>query len=100
MVIGSHWYLSETGFNYVEPVQPPNAHSPGIAGGTSAHICTWEMDNDLKRRDWVVVRGFKRAICKTLQDALNQSHYKQVKVLAFGWNRRLFRDYIAHLEAR
>ena len=58
------------------------------------------MDNDLERRDWDVVRGFKQGICKNLKDTLDQLYYEQVKEQTFRYNRYLFRDYITHLEAR
>ena len=51
IVVGNNWYLAETTLNYVEPIQPPNVHLNVIEDATSAQICTWDMDNDLDRRD-------------------------------------------------
>ena len=57
------------------------------------------MGNDLERRDWSVVKGFKQAISKNVRDALDLQYYEQIKQPALGYKRRLFRDYIVQLEA-
>ena len=35
-IIGLLWCLTEAGFNYVKPVQPPSTHTLALAAGTAA----------------------------------------------------------------
>ena len=99
MIIGGDRYLADTNLNYVEPVQPHNVHPTVIVGAIPAQICTWNMNNDLERRDWLVGKSFKRAVDKNVRDTLDLQYYEQIKQLTSVFKKCLFRDYIVHLKS-
>ena len=55
---------------YVVPTQPLSIPSLP-ANPTAAQIRALTDENNLLKRDWAVVRGFRRGVSKNIRDALN-----------------------------
>ena len=89
-IIGATRYAAEnpTLLPYVVPTQPLS--SPLLpANPTAAHIRTLTDENNLLKRDWDMVRGFRRGVTKNIRNALDleflellqHARYNYLKVL-------------------
>ena len=82
---------------YAEPAQPAN--SPNIAAGISQHVARERRDdNDLLKRDWAVVCGFRRGIGELIRRSLDSEYFEDLEHVSYGYDDVLPRDYIEHLE--
>ena len=89
-ILGTTRYAAEnpTFPLYVMPTQ--SLRSPSLtANPTAAHICTLTDKKNLLKRDWAMVRGFRRGVSKNIHDALDlefcellqQTRYNYMKFL-------------------
>ena len=76
MVIGTARYQTNTTLAYIPPTQPPNRHASINDWSTSAQRDKFNAKNNLLKRDWVVVIGFKKAVGENIQDALDSAFYQ------------------------
>lgn len=82
---------------YVPPVQPP--HSPVLpVGATAAQIRAATDDNNLLKRDWAIVVGFRRGVGENFRDALDKEFYSPLEHQTYFYVNVLPRQYIEHLE--
>ena len=82
---------------YVAPVQPAN--SPVLpAGPTAAQIRQLTDDNNLLKRDWAMLQGFRRGVSANIRDALDLEFYSALEHADYGYIDVLPREYIVHLE--
>ena len=82
---------------YVAPAQlanapnfPNNASVAGIKAATDA--------NNLKKRDWAVICGFRRGVGENIHDALDLDFYSALENENYGYLNVLPRQYFVHLE--
>ena len=83
---------------YVEPTRPdsmpnyPNANP----SGTQERIA--RNANDILKRDWAVVCGFKRGVGENIRDALDPEYYEELEHPVYGYDDVKPFDYFEHLE--
>ena len=61
LVIGTARYQTNTTLVYITPTQPPNRHANINDRPTSAQRDEYNAEDNLLKRDWAVVTGFKKA---------------------------------------
>ena len=97
LAIGDERYTADTELEPEEIEKPPPSH-PDAAASTAAQAKVLEKINDLDKRSWAIVRGFKRAAGENIRDALPEKCFKRLKEKLYVYKRRAPRDYIEHLE--
>ena len=66
------------------PTQPLS--SPLLpANPIAAQIRTLTDENNLLKRDWDVVRGFRRGVSKNIQDALNLEFFESLQHARYNY---------------
>ena len=82
---------------FFEPTIPPN--SPTLpARPTPEQIRDAKAANDLLKRDWAVVAGFRRGVGELIREALDSEYYDDLEHGRFGYDQVTPRQYIEHLE--
>ena len=66
MIIEVVRYLNDTTLQYVPPTQPPNRHVSINNRLISAQREEFNAENNLLKRDWAVVTGWKKAVGKNI----------------------------------
>ena len=100
MVIGTARYQTDTTLVYIAPTQPPNRHASINDRSTSAQRDEYNAENNLLKRDWAVVTGFKKAVGENIRDALDSAFYEQLKAKTYAYIKLWPRDYIDHLKRK
>ena len=98
-IIGAARYAADNPLlpAYVAPVQPAN--SPVMpAAPTAAQIRQLTDDNNLLKRDWAVVCGFRRGVGANMRDALDLEFYSALEHATYGYLNVTPREYIVNLE--
>ena len=83
---------------YVEPTQPNNTPAYPQANPTQAQERAARAANDLLKRDWAVVCGFKRGMGENMRGALDPEYYEDLEHVVHGFDDVSPRDIIVHLE--
>lgn len=82
---------------YVAPVQPPN--TPVLPPNASAaRIRQLTDENNLQKRDWAILQGFRRGVSHNFRDALDLEFYSALEHADYEYINVLPREYIVHLE--
>ena len=85
-IIGATRYTEEnTKFPpYAVPEQ--NLSNPSLPNNPPAgQIRTLTDENNLLKRDWDVVRGFRRGVSKNIQDALNLEFFESLQHARYNY---------------
>ena len=85
VVIGTARYQTDTTLVYILPAQPPNHHASINDRLTSAQREKFNAKNNLLKRDWAVVIGFKKAVGENIRDALDSAFYEQLKPKTYAY---------------
>jgi hypothetical protein len=98
---GEDKYLANTGFEYVSPTRPPDL-DPRILlpNQLQTQIKILQSESVILKRDYAVVKGFRRGIGENIRDCLECRYYEQLYEDVFKYKRIQPRDYLAHLEAK
>ena len=83
---------------FVEPTQPPNTPNYPQANPTGAQERAARATNDLLKRDWAVVSGFRRGMGELIREALDSKYYEDLDHMVHGYDDVSPRDFIVHLE--
>ena len=78
-IIGATCYAEDnlTLLPYIVPTQPLS--SPSLpANPTESQIRTLTDEKNLLKRDWDVVRGFRRGVSKKIRDALDLEFFESL----------------------
>ena len=82
---------------YVESTQPPN--TPNLPGNpTAAQMRSAINSNNVLKRDWAVVCGFRRGVGDNIRDALDLEFYSALEHETYGYLRVLPRESATNLE--
>ena len=82
---------------YVVPTQP--LISPLLpANPTAVQICTLTDEKNLLKRDWVVVRGFRRGVSENIHNMLDLEFLESLQHARYNYLKVLPREYITNLE--
>ena len=84
--------------NYVAPVQPANTPVLPGANPTTAQIRHLSDANNLLKKDWAVLCGFRRGVGHNMRDALDLEFYSALEHDTYGYLHVSPRDYIVNLE--
>ena len=76
IVICTTRYQTGTTLVHIPPTQLPNRHASINDRSTSAQRDKFNAKNNLIKRDWAVVIGFKKAVGENIRDALDSAFYK------------------------
>ena len=83
---------------FVEPVIPHNTPQGLGANPTQAQVRVATDENNLAKRDWAVVCGFRRGASELIRNALDSEYYDDLDHVQYGYDDVLPRDFIEHLE--
>ena len=83
---------------YAAPVQPANTPTCTNNNPSAAQIKAATDTNNLEKRDWAVVCGYRRAVGKNIRDALDLEFYSGLEHETYEYLNILPRQHIEHLE--
>ena len=83
---------------FVAPVQPANTPTYPNNNPTGAQIKAATDANNLEKRDWAVLLGFRRGSGENMRDALDMEFYSGLEHEDYGYLNILPREYLDHLE--
>ena len=83
---------------FVEPVIPHNTPQGLGANPTQAQVRVATDENNLAKRDWAVVCGFRRGASELIRNALDSEYYDDLDHVQYGYDDVLPRDFIEHLK--
>ena len=82
---------------YVVLTQPLG--SPSLtANPSAAQICTLTDENNLLKKYWAVVRGFRRGVSKNIRNALYLEFFESLQHSRYNYLKVLPREYITNLK--
>ena len=70
---------------YVAPAQPANTPAYPNNNPSASQIKTAADANNLEKRDWAVVCGFRRGVGKNIRDALDLEFYSALENDDYGY---------------
>jgi len=98
---GTAQYLATTGNNYVTPTQPADIDPEILINGTTqVRVKVLQERTIVSKRDWAVVKGFRKGVCDNMRECLQARYYEQLYEPVFKYKRLTPRDYISHLESK
>ena len=100
-IIGATRYAAEnpTFPPYAVPTQPLS--SPQLpANPTESQIRTLTDEKNLLKRDWDVVRGFRRGISKKICDALDLEFFESLQHARYNYLKVLPREHITNIKTK
>ena len=103
MIMGAPRYAAENPDlpPYVEPVHPPSNPTETLTGNPSATIVRNAIAaNNLLRRDWSVVRGFRRGVNENIMDALDLEFFQGLRHSTYKFMKVLPRQFFTNLETK
>ena len=83
---------------FVDPVSPPNTPAGLGNNPTQAQVRVATDENNLLKRDWAVVCGFKRGASELIRGALDSEYYDDLEHVQYGYDDVTPREFIEHLE--
>ena len=96
---GATQYLTTTEEIYIIPTKPDNINPEILVNGTTqVRVKVLQERTIVKKRDWVVVKGFLRGASDNMRECLQARYYEQLYEPVFKYKRLTPRDYITHLK--